>query len=342
MAAPNIPPYHDDDDDNEDLLIQPEPVDLEVALEALRTSHNAVGALSKTIYYGLSGLDEAQLDKVITLWRTLVADYRYRVIAELIEANETNVELDYRAIGHMALRDDEEQVRSGAIELLWEDNSLYLMTTLMQIAINDASALVRASAVSNLGRFILGGELETLPLDETNKAQDLAVSIFYDENEDINVRRRALESLANSSNDTVTPAIWEAYNSGIRQFQVSSIFAMGKSYDEQWNDIVMEHLKGDDDEMRYEAARSAGELEIHAAVPALTELANGEDREIQEVAIYSLGEIGGNEVLRILNALLREVEEDGDEGLMEALEDAIASASIHSGALYLFDTDDDD
>ncbi|MBK8026049.1 MAG: HEAT repeat domain-containing protein [Chloroflexi bacterium] len=95
-----------------------------------------------------------------------------------------------------------------------------------------------------------------------------------------------------------------------------------------------------DDEIRYEAARAAGELEIEEAVPDLAKLASDPDREIQEVAIWSLGEIGGDESLRILNHLLQRAMKAKDEGLKDAIEEAIGNASLSRGALYMLDYGD--
>jgi hypothetical protein len=58
-------------------------------------------------------------------------------------------------------------------------------------------------------------------------------------------------------------------------------------------------------------------------------LALGDDREIQLVAIWSLGEIGGKESMRVLEFLLGKAEEDEDDDLEEAVEDAIGNASLN-------------
>jgi HEAT repeat protein len=80
--------------------------------------------------------------------------------------------------------------------------------------------------------------------------------------------------------------------------------------------------------MRYEAARAAGELELISAVPLLVRLAAREDPEIQDVAIWSLGEIGSREALRVLERLAERAYESGNALLIEAIDDAIANASL--------------
>jgi HEAT repeat protein len=94
--------------------------------------------------------------------------------------------------------------------------------------------------------------------------------------------------------------------------------------------------------MRYEAARAAGELEIEEAVPLLGRLILDDDREILEVVTWSLGEIGGKEAVRILEAMAETAEETDDDVLMEAIEDAIGNASLADGLFGSYDIDLDD
>lgn len=337
MTTPNDHPFYDEAEDQE----KREPVDFETMIAALQTEEGEEGALSAAVYYGLSGLTSVQITQLQPIWDALEVDYRERVITELTETSETNYDLDYREVARLALRDESGDVRAVAIELLWDDNSLEHMRELMTLAANDPSEKVRAAAASASGRFVLHGELGDLPLEETNQAQALMESIYRNTGEDIDVRRRALEALANSSNDSVAVAIKEAYASSDRRLQVSAVFAMGRSCDEQWTDTVLQELSSQDAEMRYEAARAAGELEIEDAVPTLGELATDDnDREVQDVAVWSLGEIGGNEALRTLNKLAREAQQLKDEEMLEAIEDAISSASLGSGAMYIFDMND--
>ncbi|MBC7814358.1 MAG: HEAT repeat domain-containing protein, partial [Burkholderiales bacterium] len=126
-----------------------------------------------------------------------------------------------------------------------------------------------------------------------------------------------------------------------RRMQVSSVFAMGRNYDANlWGDIVLRELDSSDAEMLYEAARAAGELELVPAVMALSHLAFSDDREVKEVAIWSLGEIGGNESLRVLAALADAADEESDDDLTDAIQDAIGSATTAGGDLPLSLLDD--
>src|SRR5262245_45727399 len=87
-------------------------------------------------YYGLSDLDEASLQTLVPVWRNLPADYRRRIVSELAEASEANFDLNFDALGSIALDDANGSVRSAAIDLLWADESLSLLSRLIDLAEN--------------------------------------------------------------------------------------------------------------------------------------------------------------------------------------------------------------
>jgi HEAT repeat protein len=321
--------YVGQDDDkekqNEEKELTPKPT-LDETFEALRTFDS--GVPSRTLYYGLSGLTPSDLKSLESTWSEVDRDTRRTLLSELAEASELNFDLDYRELGFWALNDNDGDLRAVAIELLWEDESTELMNRLIDLTQWDESLSVRAAAASALGRFILLSEYEELPGRDGARAQDAVISLLTDQDEDVDVRRRALEAISNSSHEIVPEVIQEAYNSGEEKMKVSAVFAMGRTCDPQWHEIVLREIDSYDPEMRYEAARAAGELELAEAVPTLGRLSLDDDREIKEVAIWSLGEIGGREALRILSALAEDAQEAEDESLLEVVEDAIGNASM--------------
>lgn len=311
---------------NFDYEIPPPKPDLPTTLAALQASQSR--RPDKTIFYGLSDLSQADIEALRPVWETLPPAFRRKVMRELAEVSESNFEMDYRAVGLFGLQDTDPGVREGAIEILWEDESLELMSRLVDMALHDDVVDVRASAVAALGRFILMGELGDIPQVETLSAQDAAVQLLTNEYEDVAVRRRALEAISNCSHDIVRTAIKEAYYSPYQPMRVSAVYAMGRTCDEAWEDIVLAEIESSDAEMRYEAARASGELGLSNAVPKLAQLILDDDREIMEVVVWSLGEIGTKEAIRILNILEEKAEEDEDEDLLDAIEEALGNASL--------------
>ncbi|NDJ61215.1 MAG: HEAT repeat domain-containing protein [Chloroflexi bacterium] len=318
--------------------VQPEPTDFESLVDALQTEQTF--ELSSKIFYGLSALEPEGIARLRPVWDSLTPVYRRTLMRQLIEVAEANFELDYGAIGRLGLQDSDPGVREAAIEVLWEDQTVDLMNRLIDMMSWDDVREVRAAAASALGRFILAGELDELPEAAATRAQDAVVAVLNNHTEDVDVRRRALESIANCGHEVVDDAIREAYEDTDERMRVSALFAMGRTCDDNaWRDIVMRELESQDPAMRYEAARAAGELELHNAIPRLSQLAQDQDRELKDVAIWSLGEIGGQDALRVLNRLADSTDPAEDAELAEAIEDAIANADLMNDDLL--DEDDE-
>ncbi|MFN7210755.1 MAG: hypothetical protein ACK4P1_10250, partial [Aggregatilineales bacterium] len=71
----------------------------------------------------------------------------------------------------------------------------------------DPSPSVRAAAVGALGRFILQAELGKFSPMQARQAERVAVKLYNNRQEDIRVRCRALEAIANSSRAEVVGMI---------------------------------------------------------------------------------------------------------------------------------------
>jgi len=329
--------YRDDNFEEEEVVEREHP-DIETTLAALESGDE--DSFNATILYGLSDLSADDIERLKPVWEGLTVTYRQKLVQQLVETAETNFDLNYHALAVYGLSDEYPSVRETSIELLWEDESLELMGRLIDLAQWDEVIAVRAAAVGELGRFILLGELGDLPEAETIRAQDTVISLLNDEDEDVEVRRRALEAISNCGHEIVDEAIDEAYHSNDERMRASALFAMGRTCDARWEPIVLREIDSPDPAMRYEAARASGELEIAEAVPQLARLSRENDREIQNVAIWSLGEIGGTQAMRLLSALAEEAQEAEDEDLIEVIEDAIGSASLVGDEMD-FDLDDD-
>lgn len=288
--------------------------------------------------YGLSDLAGENLDAFRAEFPGLSTQRRRDLLLRLVETAETNFELDFTPIITLALDDPDAEVRQAAVDGVMEDASIKTMERLMKLAQDDESGDVRAAAVSALGMFILAGELGKLPERLSVRMQDTALALHNNPMETLDVRRRALEAISNCGREGVADLIREAYYADDLLMRVSAVFAMGRSYDAAWTPQVMEELNSDYPEMRFEAVRAAGELELRSALPRLAELAYDDDREIQLMAIWSLGEIGGKAARNVLNKLSNIAQDNEDDDLADAVRDA-QSASMLSGedTLPLFD-----
>jgi HEAT repeat protein len=140
------------------------------------------------------------------------------------------------------------------------------------------------------------------------------------------VRRRAIEALGYLDGDgEVEALIAEAYERGGTQAE-SALFAMGRSMDPRWTQIVLDELQSDKPAMRYEAARAAGEMVLEEALPQLVRMVNDKDPEVRLAAVWALGQIGGKPAAEALAPVLNSPEPAMREAAQEAMEE-IAFAS---------------
>jgi HEAT repeat protein len=309
--------------------------------QTLKNLANLDEPISVAGLYALSGLDKAQLEQVKKTWGTLPADRRATAMQHLVDLGDDTFEVDFNAIFRVGLNDTDPAVRASAISGLWEDVDPALIAPLLNLLRTDDQEAVRAAAASALGRYVYEGELEEIDKARVQPIVTALKAIYRDVAQPIEVRRRALESLGFLSDDDTSQLITQAYHHANDRLKLSAVFAMGRSLDtERWGSIVLEELAAPDPEMRYEAARAVGELEYAPAVRKLGELLEDVDEEVQLVAVWSLGQIGGERAKQLLIAVL-----DSDaEHLHEEAEDALAELEFKGDHLdfTMFDFEDDD
>lgn len=296
---------------------------------------SAVGA---TVIYGLSSLPRQELKAVESTWIKLPSTYKHKVLQALNEASEANFELCYREIALLSVEDESSLPRAAAVDLLWEEDSAETMRLFLKMARDDAASHVRARALIGLGKFILLGEYGEIPAALALEAQELAIRLHCDANETVEVRRHALEALANSNHPDASRLIREAYEQGGHLLKTSALFAMGRTCDRQWQDILLTELESSDNELVYEAVRACGEIQLESSLDSISELALGDDREIQLMSVWALGEIGGKRAFEILSDL---AEQADDDELADVTDEALDAASFSlSGPAFDFHFDD--
>ncbi len=301
--------------------------------EIIRALSDTETPLTRAVMRRLSNLDDSDRETLYASWGGVPVKRRQEVIRHLTEMLETDFDSDFSAVTRLALTDLDDKVREYAVEATWPDESPSMFNRLLPMATIDTSVAVRASALSALGRFILLGELGKFDRSLSRQAENIAIRLYKNESQPTDVRRRALEAVANSSRDEVTPMIKEAYAMNDPQMQASAIYAMGRTCDERWAEFVLRELGSDDATIRYEAVRAAGELAIEEAVPQLGPILVDADRQTMEMVIWTLGEIGGGEARRLLNNMSEYAEARDDKELMEQIEDAMAESSLTGGEI---------
>ncbi|MEP7200867.1 MAG: HEAT repeat domain-containing protein [Chloroflexota bacterium] len=308
-------------------------------VRALRRMAAATDTPTPTDINALSGATRENLAEWRAEWPHVPPHRQHAIVQAMVEAAELSVHSDFSDVFIALLDESDEVVRARAIDGLWENETPTLARRWLRFVMEDKSALVRASAADGLGHFLLRAELGRQANPSAQTITDALLTRFNDPNEDDEVRRHALESVAYASDERVSDVIREAYDEGDETMRASAVFAMGRNADSEWNDIVVDELSSRDAAMRYEAAYAAGELMAVEALPQLIELVEDADHQVRESAVWALGQIGGREARRVLESVLA----GDDEALHEAAEDALAELEFAAGeepfSMFDFDAD---
>ncbi len=306
--------------------------DFEKLLQEIGDTENRLSIAS---LYDLSWMDRAEMDLFREVWPSMAVERRQSIIRFLVEIAEASFEVNFGSVFRFCLSDEDERVRTAAIEGLWEDNDTALIKPLISLLRDDPSVSVRAGAATSLGRFVLLGELAKIKVRYFVLLQEALLETIHSSVEATEVRRRAVEAIAYCGADGVREIIETAYYDEDEQMRTSAVFAMGRSADPAfWSDLVISELQSSEPEMRYEAATASGELELADATPFLANLVSDPDREVQGAAIWALGQIGGDEARRILYDCYQE-QVDG-ESLRQAVEEALEHLEFISGLPDIF------
>jgi HEAT repeat protein len=311
--------------------------DFESLLSGLRAPE-----LSDAVLYRLSNLHGAQLQKLGAAWSSLPTENRQRIALRLDEIAEADFETDFGEVFKICMADLDPQVRRVGVDGLWEDQDVALIRPLVDLLLHDEAEMVREAAATSLSRFALLAELGHLTPRLTDMVWQALWDTYHNAREDVNVRRRVIESIAYFDRPEVAAMIEAAYQHDEDIMRISAVFAMGRSADERWSELVIDELDRDDPQMRYEAARACGELRVSEAVPMLSKMVIDPDLEVKLAAVWALGQIGGQEAQRVLEICL----EQGDEALQDAAEEALAEMDLMEGvvdlSLYDYAEDQDD
>jgi HEAT repeat protein len=278
----------------------------------------------------LSSLNSAELKLFEEAWETIEPKRRKQIMYHLVGLAEDNFEFDFDSIFKGRLKDQDAEVRSKAIEGLWENEEASLIDPLIDLLEQDNSEKVQAAAATALGKFALLAELEKLRPSHKAKISKSLLAVINDKSKPLEVKRRALEAAAPLTLPQMKKAIAEAYQSGNNKLIISALFAMGKSCNPSWLPILLKELASADAEIRYEAAGACGELGEEEAASYLTELTQDPDIDVRLAAIQALGKIGGPEAKGCLEKCLN----NPNEVIQEAAEQALRQLEAEEEPLF--------
>jgi HEAT repeat protein len=276
--------------------------------------------LNPRYLYRLSDLEGDELEQLKKTWPKISLLRRQALMEDLEHLAEINNLLSFESICRYALADDDPKVRFFAVRSTMIYEGLDLWSIYLDMLENDPDVNVRAVSASALGQFVYLGEIDKLSKDNLRLIENGLLKVVQG-TDNTEVRRRALEALGYSSRKEIPPLIEEAYISKKTDWMISALFAMGRSYNKNWNDKVLEMLESENEAIRHEAVKAAGELELSDAVPILIEYLEDDDWNVHIASIWSLSQIGGPGIEEALEIILfRSKNEEEIEHLEAALD----------------------
>jgi HEAT repeat protein len=272
----------------------------------------------------LSNLSPAQLELFVKEWSSIEQKRRWQIIHRLVELTEENFELNFDSIFRYCLKDQDAEVRSKAIEGLWQSEDISLISLFINLLEQDNSVSAQAAAAMALGKFAMLAELGKLRSCHTTRICQVLLAVIDDKKRSVEVRRRALEAVAPLSLPQVEATIRKGYQGQNHRLKVSAIYAMGKSCSRSWLPVLLRELFSVEAEIRYEAAGACGELGEEEATPYLMKLIDDPDLDVRLAAIQALGKIGGSEAKECLRRCLY----NPDEVIRRVAEEALYELEV--------------
>jgi len=272
---------------------------------------------SPGLLYRFSDLEKADLTKLAEAWPGIPTWRRKALMEDLEQLGEENTLLSLDAIGRFALKDSDPQVRLPAVHILWEYEDPALVSIYLDLLTKDQNNEVRAAAATGIGHFVYLGEIDELRPSILLKIEERLLAIVNSQ-DDLLVRRSALESLGFSSREEVPALIEAAFQSGDKEWMVSALLAMGRSCNARWKPSVQAMLDSPYPALRAEAARAAGELEYVDVVPRLVELLDDPDEDTRLASIWSLSQLGGEGVRERLEKIFTDSDNEEERNYIES------------------------
>jgi hypothetical protein len=297
-----------------------------------------------SLLYFFSDISLADLKKLEAVWPQVWTERRRGLLEDMETLAEKDTLLFFDDVAEMCLEDEDPVARATAIRLLWQSEEERLVPKLITLLKEDPQSIVRAAAATALGVFVYLGELEEIDEFIYEDILKALISVHLGSDERL-VRRRALEALGWATHPEVPGFIQHAYETNQEEWLQSALFAMGRSYDNRWTRAVMRMFEHPDADVRYEAVRAAGELELEDARQELFDMLEEgiDDDDIYFAVIWSLSKIGGRGVRQAIEISLEDAEDPEEIRLLEeALENLDFTEQVNSFDMMYIDEEDPD
>ncbi len=309
--------------------------------EILLTLKNPSVGLPTRHLERFSDIHPADLKALMAVWPQIVPARKQAFLQALADEYDENTQYSFRELAHAIIHDPEPGVRVLAVRLLEEIEDVNNLPLLIGLLRNDPQPVVRAAVATILKPFVEMAEIEELSPGVCDELLNNLIQAA--QSGDAVVRRAALQSLGYSSRPEVSALIDDALQHHDPLWIASALTAIGRSASARWNEDVLAHMRSEDREIRLAAVEAAGELGLKTAPSLLFELIEDEeDDEVFEAIIWSLSQIGGEDVRPFLETLLDQAEEESAiEFIEEALMNLDFTEDMEGFDLIAFDPDDE-
>ncbi len=274
------------------------------------------------LLYQFSDLGAQEQEALAKAWLTVPLQRRRTFLQDLVALAEIDPILMFENVARIALDDEDAQVQTLAIDLLFDAEDHHLVPKYLRLLADlDRDELVRAAVANALGPYIYLGEIDKLSREMLTNIEEILLETCRMDQSDL-VRRRSLEALGYSSREEIPPLLQQAAAMPDELWLESAMFAMGRSANDQWESFVIENIDHENLAVRIQAVHAAGELILKKARRfLLRELDNTDDEILRHEMIWALSQIGGEGVEKKFETLLAlEEDEEGIAFLEEALE----------------------
>ena len=289
-----------------------------------------------------SDLGTTELRSLLDVWPRVELSRKLTLLDELDALADNDTLVSFDDFASALLTDPEPPVRIRAIRLLDETEDVKLVPSFLDMLNNDPDIGVRAEAARALNLFVDLGELEEIPETIHRQVEDALLTSITSE-EDVRVRRAALESIGYSSREEVATLIQSSFQREDPHWKTSALIAMGRSADERWADEVTRSLVSENDNIRRDAVQAAGELSLKSTRPLLLRMLNEEeDASVLSAVIWSLSQIGGEDVRTYLENILDQTEDEEQMSFLEeALDNLAFTEDLDRFDLFSYDPEND-
>lgn len=265
-----------------------------------------------------SDISTNDLKDIEDVWEMITINRKINLLADLETLLESDTLLAFDDLAKFALTDNDPNVRSRAISLLWESDDPRVAEKYLFILENDPSEAVRSAVASALGRFVLLAELDELSPQLSDQIIRLLLRTF-ESNPPKEIQQEILKSLAYTNLPEVAKMISKAFESPDATWQLAALISMGRSADDRWEDSILSMLSNKSLPHQIEAVKAVGELEIGDAKQKLMDMLKSPDcdEELRFQIIWSLSKIGGDDVKELLVNLLEDSDSEDEIDIIE-------------------------